>query len=207
MFFAAVPSLTLAPVPFFAAGNAAEQSSRMAAMDNASNNANDMIMRFTLAYNRARQARITTELTEIVSGAESLKSEEQSTHVVQAERADRTIKDLEAIETLQSEFARTFQPTVVSAAELQKEKEKQRNRERTALKSLRKDVTPKESLAMLHNFASKTKTELDQSFKGGQVHLTYASCLRILTVTGSGAKKKDAERDAAVTMIQALLLQ
>lgn len=54
-------------------GSAAEQSSRMAAMDNASNNANDMIDRFTLAYNRARQARITTELTEIVSGAESLK--------------------------------------------------------------------------------------------------------------------------------------
>lgn len=53
-------------------GNAAEQSSRMAAMDNASNNANDMIERFTLQYNRARQARITTELTEIVSGAEAL---------------------------------------------------------------------------------------------------------------------------------------
>ena len=53
-------------------GNAAEQSSRMAAMDNASNNANDMITRFTLQYNRARQARITTELTEIVSGAEAL---------------------------------------------------------------------------------------------------------------------------------------
>ena len=57
---------------FISPGNAAEQSSRMAAMDNASNNANDMIDRFTLAYNRARQARITTELTEIVSGAEAL---------------------------------------------------------------------------------------------------------------------------------------
>jgi len=56
----------------FFSGNAAEQSSRMAAMDNASNNANDMIERFTLQYNRARQARITTELTEIVSGAEAL---------------------------------------------------------------------------------------------------------------------------------------
>jgi ATP synthase F1 gamma subunit len=55
------------------AGNAAEQSSRMAAMDNASTNAKDMIQRFKLQYNRARQARITTELTEIVSGAESLK--------------------------------------------------------------------------------------------------------------------------------------
>jgi F-type H+-transporting ATPase subunit gamma len=53
-------------------GNASEQSARMAAMDNASNNATDMIERFTLAYNRARQARITTELTEIVSGAEAL---------------------------------------------------------------------------------------------------------------------------------------
>merc|ERR1712100_691796 len=53
-------------------GNAAEQSARMAAMDNASSNASDMIERFTLAYNRARQARITTELTEIVSGAEAL---------------------------------------------------------------------------------------------------------------------------------------
>jgi len=57
-------------------GNAAEQSARMAAMDNASNNAEDMIQRFTLAYNRLRQAKITTELIEIISGAESLKSDD-----------------------------------------------------------------------------------------------------------------------------------
>jgi len=57
-------------------GAAAEQSSRRAAMDNASTNAADMIEKFTMQYNRVRQAKITTELTEIVSGAEALNDEE-----------------------------------------------------------------------------------------------------------------------------------
>jgi F-type H+-transporting ATPase subunit gamma len=50
-----------------------EQSSRMNAMENASQNASDMINKLTLRYNRARQARITTELIEIISGAAALK--------------------------------------------------------------------------------------------------------------------------------------
>jgi len=45
----------------------------MTAMDSASKNANEMIGKLTLQYNRARQAAITTELTEIISGAESIK--------------------------------------------------------------------------------------------------------------------------------------
>ena len=45
----------------------------MTAMDNATSNAEDMIDDLTLQYNRARQAYITKELVEIVSGAESLK--------------------------------------------------------------------------------------------------------------------------------------
>lgn len=49
-----------------------EQSSRMTAMENASKNANEMIESLTLQYNRARQARITTELIEIISGASAL---------------------------------------------------------------------------------------------------------------------------------------
>jgi F-type H+-transporting ATPase subunit gamma len=49
-----------------------EQSSRMSAMENASNNAGEMIEKLTLQYNRARQARITTELIEIISGASAL---------------------------------------------------------------------------------------------------------------------------------------
>lgn len=55
---------------------ACEISQRVTAMENASNNAGDMVDRFTLRYNRARQARITTELTEIISGSESLNDEE-----------------------------------------------------------------------------------------------------------------------------------
>lgn len=51
---------------------AAEQSSRMAAMENATKNAGEMIDALTLKYNRARQARITTELIEIISGASAL---------------------------------------------------------------------------------------------------------------------------------------
>ena len=51
---------------------ASEQSSRMTAMENASKNANEMIDSLTLQYNRARQARITTELIEIISGASAL---------------------------------------------------------------------------------------------------------------------------------------
>eukprot|EP00349_Pseudokeronopsis_sp_Brazil_P002727 CAMPEP_0202964754 /NCGR_PEP_ID=MMETSP1396-20130829/8848_1 /ASSEMBLY_ACC=CAM_ASM_000872 /TAXON_ID= /ORGANISM="Pseudokeronopsis sp., Strain Brazil" /LENGTH=296 /DNA_ID=CAMNT_0049687109 /DNA_START=43 /DNA_END=933 /DNA_ORIENTATION=- len=51
-----------------------EQSSRMNAMENASKNAGEMIDKLTLQYNRARQARITTELIEIISGASALKN-------------------------------------------------------------------------------------------------------------------------------------
>jgi len=50
-----------------------EQSSRMQAMDNATKNAGEMIEKLLLQYNRARQSKITTELIEIISGAESLK--------------------------------------------------------------------------------------------------------------------------------------
>lgn len=53
--------------------NCSEIASRMAAMDNATRNANDMFDALELKYNKARQASITTELIEIISGAESLK--------------------------------------------------------------------------------------------------------------------------------------
>ena len=49
-----------------------EHAARMAAMDNATNNADDVIQKLTLHYNRARQAAITKELIEITSGAEAL---------------------------------------------------------------------------------------------------------------------------------------
>jgi len=51
---------------------ASEQGARMSAMDNATRNAGDMINRLTLIYNRSRQAAITKELIEIISGAEAL---------------------------------------------------------------------------------------------------------------------------------------
>jgi F-type H+-transporting ATPase subunit gamma len=51
---------------------ASEQGARMSAMDNATRNAGDMIGRLTLKYNRTRQAMITKELIEIISGAEAL---------------------------------------------------------------------------------------------------------------------------------------
>lgn len=51
---------------------ASEQSARMAAMDSASRNAQDMIARLTLSYNRARQAAITSEVSEIVAGAAAI---------------------------------------------------------------------------------------------------------------------------------------
>jgi F-type H+-transporting ATPase subunit gamma len=52
--------------------NASEQGARMTAMDNATRNAGDMIDRLTVTYNRSRQAAITKELIEIISGAEAL---------------------------------------------------------------------------------------------------------------------------------------
>ena len=52
--------------------SASEHGARMTAMDNATRNAGDMIDRLSLLYNRSRQAAITTELTEIVTGAEAL---------------------------------------------------------------------------------------------------------------------------------------
>lgn len=51
---------------------ASEQGARMSAMDNATRNAGDMIKKLTLRYNRQRQAQITKELIEIISGAEAL---------------------------------------------------------------------------------------------------------------------------------------
>lgn len=51
---------------------ASEQGARMTAMDNASRNADDIIRRLTLLYNRTRQSQITRELIEIISGAEAL---------------------------------------------------------------------------------------------------------------------------------------
>ncbi len=52
--------------------NASEHGARMTAMDKASENANELIRSLKISYNRARQAAITTELTEIVSGAAAL---------------------------------------------------------------------------------------------------------------------------------------
>jgi len=51
---------------------ASEQGSRMTAMDNATRNAGDLVEKLTITYNRSRQAAITKELIEIISGAESL---------------------------------------------------------------------------------------------------------------------------------------
>ena len=51
---------------------ASEQGARMSAMDNATRNAGDMIDKLTIQYNRSRQAAITNELIEIISGAEAL---------------------------------------------------------------------------------------------------------------------------------------
>ena len=51
---------------------ASEQGARMSAMDNATRNAGEMIDKLTIQYNRSRQAVITNELIEIISGAEAL---------------------------------------------------------------------------------------------------------------------------------------
>ena len=51
---------------------ASEQGARMSAMDNATRNAGEMIDDLTITYNRSRQAQITKELIEIISGAEAL---------------------------------------------------------------------------------------------------------------------------------------
>ncbi|WP_062226938.1 F0F1 ATP synthase subunit gamma [Aureimonas frigidaquae] len=51
---------------------ASEQGARMSAMDNATRNAGDMINKLSISYNRQRQAQITTELIEIIAGAEAL---------------------------------------------------------------------------------------------------------------------------------------
>jgi F-type H+-transporting ATPase subunit gamma len=57
----------------FLESNAAEHGARMTAMENATNNAGELIDALTLEYNKARQAAITKELLEVVSGAESMK--------------------------------------------------------------------------------------------------------------------------------------
>jgi len=68
-----IPMLVVFKVYFALLENAAgEHGARMTAMDNATTNANNMIDEYTLLRNRARQAAITTELIEIISGAEAL---------------------------------------------------------------------------------------------------------------------------------------
>jgi len=57
----------------FLQNETSEHAARMAAMDNASKNCNDMIQNLTLVYNKARQASITAELMDIVGGAEALR--------------------------------------------------------------------------------------------------------------------------------------
>lgn len=66
---------TLAALLYYALKESAasEQSARMAAMDNATKNAAEMIRKLTLLFNRTRQAVITRELIEIISGAAALK--------------------------------------------------------------------------------------------------------------------------------------
>ncbi|TIP78288.1 MAG: F0F1 ATP synthase subunit gamma, partial [Mesorhizobium sp.] len=51
---------------------AGEMGAKMSAMDNATRNAGDMINKLSITYNRQRQAQITKELIEIISGAEAL---------------------------------------------------------------------------------------------------------------------------------------
>ena len=51
---------------------AGEMGAKMTAMDNATRNAGDMITRLSVSFNRQRQAQITTELVEIIAGAEAL---------------------------------------------------------------------------------------------------------------------------------------
>jgi F-type H+-transporting ATPase subunit gamma len=57
---------------YFLESNASEQAARMLAMENATENAGEMISDLSLEYNKARQAAITTEIIEIVSGANAL---------------------------------------------------------------------------------------------------------------------------------------
>ena len=56
----------------FLENSASEQGSRMTAMDSATRNAGDLVDKLTITYNRSRQAVITKELIEIISGAESI---------------------------------------------------------------------------------------------------------------------------------------
>ena len=55
--------------------NAAELSARISAMESASKNAGDVLKKLKAGYNRKRQAAITTELSEIISGAETVKEQ------------------------------------------------------------------------------------------------------------------------------------
>ena len=57
---------------FLVNSQASEHGARMTSMDNATRNASDMISKLTLRYNRLRQSAITTELIEIIAGAEAL---------------------------------------------------------------------------------------------------------------------------------------
>ena len=74
IFYFMIPKFLNFKIFFTLLENAAgEHGARMSAMDKASQNTADLIDRYTLLRNRARQAAITTELIEIISGAEALK--------------------------------------------------------------------------------------------------------------------------------------
>ena len=67
-----LPNISTQIFKAFLENAASEQGSRMTAMDNATRNAGDLVEKLTINYNRSRQAAITKELIEIISGAESL---------------------------------------------------------------------------------------------------------------------------------------
>jgi len=73
---------------YFAENNASTLSARMQAMGNSSTNANDMIASLTLFLNRSRQAKITTELSEIVGGAAAVDEE-----MAEADTEDTILKN------------------------------------------------------------------------------------------------------------------
>jgi len=66
-------NLSLLLFSAFAENQTSELGARMTSMDNASRSAGDMIKKLEIQYNRGRQASITKELSEIISGAESVK--------------------------------------------------------------------------------------------------------------------------------------
>lgn len=136
---------------------------------------------------------------------------EESSIVVLDERRDRPVEMLESVRNLQETIAQEYNPSTSSSGFSPAEEEaKQRDRERNANQSVLFNLSKQEGspVASLHLYVKKTKAVLEESCSPKQpfvVTMSYRSILRSISgISHEGSNKKEARKNCAAKMLQAL---